>query len=433
MALEGNLQQFSLPEVFKMVGVQKKTGILTVQGEHDIIAVSFLQGEVVAADALNQTVEDGLGQVLLRQGLVTPERFATLSAEHQSGTVRLVDLLVQRGVLDRRQLLDALRQQTLLLLIQVLGWRIGEFKFYGGDEVSYEEGFQALSVEEVLLRVAAEGGSRVPEPTDVLARTASADAQLGAGGSLRYPEGMGPPSAEEEGILGLFDGRRSLADLAETTGLGPFKVRWAAYRLEQGGLLSRGAGGRQVVGAPVAEVPLTLDATGPVLIDATARMPVRVEATPGPWLLKLLLVLGFAGALAGLVVVALAPSAPLMLPMPWLAAQRTALVDVQRDALYARIDRASRTFFLLEGRYPENFGEMVERGLLRSGDEVDPAGQTLRWLAEDVHYSVVPIDAQGRGDEEKGLAEAITGDFLLDPEFVAAPQGNAEVPLVLLD
>jgi hypothetical protein len=433
MALEGTLQLFSLPEVFKMVGAQRKTGILTVQGEHDIIAVSFLQGEVVAADALNQTVEDGLGQILLRQGLVSAERFSALSAEHQSGTQRLVDLLVQRGVLDRGQLLDALRLQTFQLLVQVLGWKTGEFKFYGGDEVSYEEGFVPLTVEEVLLRVAAESGARVPEPGDVLARTHAADTQLGSGAGLRYPEGMGPLSAEEEGVVGLFDGRRSLEELAQLTGLGGFKIRYAAYRLEQGGLVGR-AGGRGAAAAPApAEARSALEATGPVLLEPVAPPAVRIDAGADTLLVRGLSWLGLGVAALAALVVARAPSPQLALPFPWLASQRGLLVDVQRDAQYARIDRAARTFFLVDGRYPEGFEAMVERGLLAPGDARDPAGLPLRWLAEDVHYSVVPIDTQGRGDEEKGLAEAITGDFLLDPEFVAKPDGSDQVPLVLLD
>ncbi len=34
----------------------------------------------------------------------------------------------------------------------MLRWREGEFKFYSGDEVSYEEGMVPIGVEEVLLR-----------------------------------------------------------------------------------------------------------------------------------------------------------------------------------------------------------------------------------------------------------------------------------------
>ena len=79
MALEGDLQIFLLPDILQVVSQQQKTGILTVQGENDILAVSFLRGEIVAADALNQNFEEGLGEVLASQGLVRPDDFARIS------------------------------------------------------------------------------------------------------------------------------------------------------------------------------------------------------------------------------------------------------------------------------------------------------------------------------------------------------------------
>nr|HPK65335.1 DUF4388 domain-containing protein [Thermoanaerobaculia bacterium] len=130
MALEGDLRIFQLPDMLQVVSLQKKTGILTIQGEQDIIAISFLEGAVVAADALNQSVEDGLGQVLMGAGWVPPDQFASVVAEHQAGGERLVDLLLARGLLDRPRLLRALREQTYRLLLLALQWREGEFKFY---------------------------------------------------------------------------------------------------------------------------------------------------------------------------------------------------------------------------------------------------------------------------------------------------------------
>ena len=83
--------------------------------------------------------------------MVKPAQFSAAVAEHQTGGGRLVDALLQKGLLTRPQLLSALRAQTYNLLLQTLR-PDGSFKFYGGDEVSYEEGFQPISVEELLIR-----------------------------------------------------------------------------------------------------------------------------------------------------------------------------------------------------------------------------------------------------------------------------------------
>jgi Domain of unknown function (DUF4388) len=164
MAVEGSLDLFSLPEILQMISQQCKTGILTVQGQQDIVAVSFLNGRIVAADSLAHTVEEGLSQVLVSERMLTASDFARATAENQAAGSRLLDLLVERRYLTRPQLLAALRTQTVRLLESLLRWQEGDFKFYGGDEVSYEDGFEPISVEDLLLRMLAELSATPPRP-----------------------------------------------------------------------------------------------------------------------------------------------------------------------------------------------------------------------------------------------------------------------------
>src|SRR5436305_8066721 len=154
MAVEGTLDLFKLPEILQLISQQKKTGILTVQGQQDIVAISFLNGRIVAADALSQTLEEGLAQVLVKEGMISASDLHRAAAEHQSAGGRLIDVLVERRYLERAQLLQALRLQTWRLLEQLLRWSEGDFKFYSGDEVSYEEGFNPIAVEELLIHAA---------------------------------------------------------------------------------------------------------------------------------------------------------------------------------------------------------------------------------------------------------------------------------------
>jgi hypothetical protein len=159
MAIEGSLDLFGMPEILQMIAQQGKTGILTVQGQQDIVAISFLSGWVVAADSLAHTVEEGLAKTLVSEGLLSTGEFARAAAENQAAGGRLVDFLVDRGYLSRERLLAALRLQTVGQLEPLLRWQEGDFKFYSGDEVSYEEGFEPISVEDLLLRSLADFGS----------------------------------------------------------------------------------------------------------------------------------------------------------------------------------------------------------------------------------------------------------------------------------
>src|SRR6185295_5327516 len=164
MAVEGTLDLFKLPEILQLISQQRKTGILTVQGQQDIVAISFLNGRIVAADALNQTLEEGLSQVLLKEGIIGAPQLARAAAEHQAAGGRLIDLLVERRYIERVQLLEALRLQTFRLLEQLLRWSQGDFKFYSGDEVSYEEGFVPIAVEELLIHAVQNAAAEPARP-----------------------------------------------------------------------------------------------------------------------------------------------------------------------------------------------------------------------------------------------------------------------------
>jgi hypothetical protein len=186
MSVEGSLDLFSLPEILQMISQQGKTGILTIQGQQDIVAISFLAGRIVAADSLAHTVEEGLAKLLVGEGLLSAAELARAGAEHQVSGGRLLDLLVERRYLTRPQLLAALRLQTIRQLESLLRWQAGDFKFYGGDEVSYEEGFQPISVEDLLLRTLADFAGP-PSPAAQPGPPSAAAAATARGGTPAGP------------------------------------------------------------------------------------------------------------------------------------------------------------------------------------------------------------------------------------------------------
>ena len=61
MALQGTLKDFGLGDIFQLIGIQRKTGILTLVGSEDTVTVKFLEGQVVGADTKRRSVEELLG------------------------------------------------------------------------------------------------------------------------------------------------------------------------------------------------------------------------------------------------------------------------------------------------------------------------------------------------------------------------------------
>jgi hypothetical protein len=162
MQLEGRLDETSLVDLLRQTAALGKTGILTVQSSDDIIAVTFLEGNIVAADALNEPMDEGLGQVLVNQGLISASQFHDIHTTAKAEGERVSGPLVSQGLVGREQILQASRLQTYRLLLRLIQWTDGDFNLFVGDEISYEEGIEPISVPELLIRSINDLGEKGP-------------------------------------------------------------------------------------------------------------------------------------------------------------------------------------------------------------------------------------------------------------------------------
>lgn len=241
-SLEGDLRDVALPQVLKSLAIQQSTGILTVQGDDDIVAVSCLSGHIVTADSLNLTQEESLGALLVSEALVSKEDFDAVVLEHQESGDSLADLLVSRGLISREKLLECLRLQTYRLMLQVLTWSRGEFKFYGGDEVSYEKGVIPITVDELLIRALADlgdksrVGGRVPA-LDAIYRKVPPRGPIHVHG--RGSQG-GPGiwiTELQQAFLDKVDGQANAIEIARALRAGRFRTLFSLHQLLQNDLI----------------------------------------------------------------------------------------------------------------------------------------------------------------------------------------------------
>ena len=448
MALEGDLALFHLSDVLEVVAQQRKTGILTVQGKTDILAVSFLAGEIVAADALNQSFEGLLGEVLASRGSISPQRFAVLAERQRSSGERLVDFLVTQGLIGRDELLDALRELTYRLLVEVLRWREGQFKFYGGEEVAYEEGIAPLRVDEVLMRalreLASEPGraAAVPHGYMAYARVAAAkeirEIPDGFDESTPLDAAVAWLTPEEARLLERLDGRTPAELLAKQLGLGESKTYFALHRLLQAGL-ARPASEVEpppvVAPRPAPPSPALPPPRGEALrVERQAMVDLGPMPAVAPRLAsrgarRLAVGLELVAALA-LALVAWRAPGHLLFATPDLDPSREAYERLRRLSRQDLVDRAARTYHLLEGRYPGRLDELVERQLLPSRARFDLSGEpyVIRASTEQ-YYLTIASDAEA----SQGAREGVYGDFLLDRELFASLDEEGGVPLALID
>src|SRR4051812_27777355 len=132
MALEGPLKEFHIQDVFQLLDLGRKSGVLRVTSElrQTSGTVSFDRGGVVAASLANS---QPLGARLVRLGKISEQDLDRARALQESGDPRrLGDILVANGVVARRELDRQLKGQVEDTIFQLLGWSEGYFRFEDG-------------------------------------------------------------------------------------------------------------------------------------------------------------------------------------------------------------------------------------------------------------------------------------------------------------
>ena len=235
MALEGPLKELHIQDVFQLLDLGRKSGVLRVTSEllQSAGTVCFDRGGVVAAAVGNDS--QPLGTRLLRTGRITAadlERARALQGEGDGR--RIGDILVGLGVVSRRELDRQVKAQIEEAVFELLRWSEGYFKF--------EEGSPCFAAVEAPVRFPTEALlMEAARRMDEWSRIASKVAHLGLVPRLPSPEAPDTEPLdlvpfEWEGLAAV-DGRRDLHSLAEALGRSEFEVARTVYGLTNAGVV----------------------------------------------------------------------------------------------------------------------------------------------------------------------------------------------------
>src|SRR4029079_3595404 len=238
MALEGTIKDFGLPDIFQLIGLQRKTGLLTLKHDKENVTVTFESGQVVMADSHSKRLEDRLGNVLVKQGKLTKEKLDEALQTQKATLQRLGHILTTGNYITPKDLKDALQVQVSQIVFRVFRWRDGEYHFEPNETVDFDrDNFTPMSADFILM----EGIRMVDEwpiiekkipSMDIVFRTV-VDPALIEVGSADGEEGATKRSAasssnkirltpEEERIFRKVDGTRTVQGIIDSTGLGEF-------------------------------------------------------------------------------------------------------------------------------------------------------------------------------------------------------------------
>ena len=155
MGLEGTLRAFSVTDLLQVLGLQRKTGILTIEGKADTITVFFLAGQIVSADSGASSLDERVGTLLVRTGKLAPEWLIRALEVQKETRQQLASILFRDRLLPVEDLREALRLQISRILLPTLGWTEGDFRFNPSARIDHDAGLLLPIPTESLLMEAA--------------------------------------------------------------------------------------------------------------------------------------------------------------------------------------------------------------------------------------------------------------------------------------
>jgi len=236
MAIEGPLRELGIHDVFQLLDLSRKTGMLRVTSElrEDEGLVTFDNGRVVQATIRSKALP--IEMILLQGGRFSEAVLEKARTRHANGRSRdVVDALVDIGAITYKELERQLRLQIESVVFELMSWREGFFSFEERTREDIPHDIRiTVSTESLLM----EGARRIDEWSRIEDVIPNLDV---------VPE-LAPVESDREGamldllphewqVLTMIDGERDLRAIAAVLGRDEFEIAKIAYGLTTTGVV----------------------------------------------------------------------------------------------------------------------------------------------------------------------------------------------------
>lgn len=235
MTIEGPLKELNIHDVFQLLDLGQKTGMLRVTSElrQNTGTVHFEQGAIVSAEIRSNP--HPLGGLLLRSGKVNEEdltRARDMQAEGDSR--RLGEILVAIGAIAPRELERQVRLQIEEVIFELMSWSEGYFSFGETDSDGFHAEASVRIPTEALLMEAAR---RIDEWSRIEAKIPHLGVVPRFAPPVQSAGTLDLLPAEWE-VLAAIDGERNVRSVAQALRRSEFDVAKILYGLTSAGVLT---------------------------------------------------------------------------------------------------------------------------------------------------------------------------------------------------
>jgi hypothetical protein len=269
--LRGTIDDFSLPDIFRLLSFTKKTGKLVVWRSAGDGKVFFRDGEVYFAQS--SLKREPLGQKLIRSGALTEGQLRKALDTNASTGQRVGEILLDQEAITEEQLIGAVKGQIEDACFDLLRWELGEFDFEAHERFTVEIPI-SVSVENLIM----EASRRLDELDMIRRKIPTSEVVLAV--APTPPEGAREISIapDEWRLLVLVDGMRSVGEICQLANLDEFTGLRTMYGLLSSGLVDIASLGPEPDPSPVAR-PEPMNEPPEELVAPPAPPPAPVVET----------------------------------------------------------------------------------------------------------------------------------------------------------
>jgi hypothetical protein len=211
----GRLADRDITEIVQDLSQLRWTGVLRLDRAGHRIGITVAEGRLVFASSSNP--DHRLGPVLLRQGAITLRQMED-AGRSVAPRKRFGTILVEAGILDPKDLVKAVVDQTRDIILHAFEWGDGEFQLEEGAAPS-ESITLNISTPQLIL----EGISRVQAWGRIEKGCGGLASRWAPTDTETLLRGL-PLSTEQIALLGAIEGVRDLEALCRESPLSDFEV-----------------------------------------------------------------------------------------------------------------------------------------------------------------------------------------------------------------
>src|SRR4030042_525972 len=229
MPIEGDLKSLNLSSVLQLVGQENLSGVLRLKKKGVIADVGLHDGLVTGAFYERGEKSERLEAYLVKSGIIGKNVFELVQEIHNETKRPIMNIIIEDHYLSVEEVERIIMFKIQEVFDELFTWEEGDFKFEQGSVIYPKSTIKIRMNTSSLILEAARRYDEWPRIKKII-----------TSGDIVYkkvdrPELKLKPAEDEERILTLLDGRRSVDELIEISGLGRFRTYSCLYHLISSG------------------------------------------------------------------------------------------------------------------------------------------------------------------------------------------------------